>query len=93
MGGWSLCILFPLTGMGLQNHPHPCLVLVIHVHKMADQGEGGGPMAPRGLLPLREDGRSCMSFSPSGSALKESCPPLQDPRLTLLKTFGTNFLP
>lgn len=48
MGGWSLCIFFPVTGMALQNRPHPCLVLVIHVHKMANQGEEGsqGPGRP-----------------------------------------------
>lgn len=53
MGRWSLCILFPVTGTGLQNQPHPCPVLVIYVHKMADQGERGGPAAPGRPLATR----------------------------------------
>lgn len=91
MGGWSLCICFPLMGMALQNHPHPCLVLVIHEHKMATRGEGGRPTSPGGLLPLREDGCSCVSFSLSGLHGKRAAHPLHGPRLMLLKAFGTTF--
>lgn len=51
MEAWRLCILSPGTGTGSQNHPQSCLVLVIYVRKMADQGEPGVgvPMARGGL--------------------------------------------
>lgn len=51
MGGPSLCILSPVIGVGVQNHAHPYLVLVIYVRRMADQG-AGGPTPLGGLLPL-----------------------------------------
>lgn len=35
--------------MGFQNHPHPCLFLMIHVHKVADQGDDGVSPLPRCL--------------------------------------------
>lgn len=81
MGGWSLCIFFPLMGMALKNHPHPCLGLRIHVHKMATQGEGRGwsyvpgePLATqRGWVFMRE-------LLIQWSALIESCPPPPGPK-------------
>lgn len=51
MGEPSLCILSPVIGVGVQNHAHPYLVLVIYVCRMADQG-AGGPTPLGGLLPL-----------------------------------------
>lgn len=90
IAGWSLRIFFPLMGMALQNHPHPCLVLVIHVHT---RERDKGFVSPGGLLPLREDGCSCKSFSPNGLHQKRAAHPLQGLRLMLLKTFDTNFQP
>lgn len=81
MGGWRLCIFFPLMGMALQNYPHPCLVPMIHVHKTATQEEGWGwsyvpgePLATqRGWVFMRE-------LLTQWPALKESRPPPPGPK-------------
>lgn len=91
MGGWNLCVLFPMTGMALQNQPHPCPILVICVHKMADQGERGS-LGPGRPLAIHREWVLMQELLTQWVCIKSEPPhPLRGPWLILLKTLGTGF--